>query len=182
MVSTILKCGIRKWASSAGLGTMGYGLPAAIGAQFSDFETPVVCITGDASFQMNPQELGTIRQYNLPIKIAIVNNKFQGMVRQWQESFYESRYNHSDMSEGQPNFVKLAESYGIKGLIVKKGDNLKQKIKEMLEYSGPIVVDFVVNREENCYPMVTPGKNNTEMIGDVKYDPKIVFTEEWKKK
>lgn len=176
-----LKCGIRKWASSAGLGTMGYGLPAAIGAQFSDFETPVVCITGDASFQMNPQELGTIRQYNLPIKIAIVNNKFQGMVRQWQESFYESRYNHSDMSEGQPNFVKLAESYGIKGLIVKKGDNLKQKIKEMLEYSGPIVVDFVVNREENCYPMVTPGKNNTEMIGDVKYDPKIVFTEEWKK-
>lgn len=176
-----LKCGIRKWASSAGLGTMGYGLPAAIGAQFSDFKTPVICITGDASFQMNPQELGTIRQYNLPIKIVIINNKFQGMVRQWQESFYDSRYTHSDMSEGQPNFVKLAESYGIKGLIVKKGDNLTQKIKEMLDYNGPIVADFVVNREENCYPMVTPGKNNSEMIGVVNYDPKIVFTEEWKK-
>ena len=177
-----LKCGIRKWASSAGLGTMGYGLPAAIGAQFSNLKTQVVCITGDASFQMNPQELGTIAQYNLPIKIAIINNKFQGMVRQWQESFYDSRYSHSNMSEGQPNFMKLAESYGLKGLIVKKGDNLKEKIYEMLNYDGPILVDFRVNREENCYPMVTPGKNNTEMIGVVNYDPEIIFTEEWKQK
>jgi acetolactate synthase-1/2/3 large subunit len=177
-----LKCGIRKWASSAGLGTMGYGLPAAIGAQFADLKTPVICITGDASFQMNPQELGTISQYNLPIKIAIINNKFQGMVRQWQESFYDSRYSHSNMSEGQPNFMKLAECYGIKGLIVKKGDNLKQKIKEMLDYDGPILVDFRVNREENCYPMVTPGKSNTEMIGEFNYDPKIIFTKEWKEK
>ena len=176
-----LKCGIRKWASSAGLGTMGYGLPAAIGAQLANLKTPVVCITGDASFQMNPQELGTISQYNLPIKIAIINNKFQGMVRQWQESFYDSRYSHSNMSEGQPNFMKLAESYGIKGLIVKKGDNLKQKIIEMLDYPGPILVDFRVNREENCYPMVTPGKSNTEMIGPVNYDPEIIFTEEYQK-
>lgn len=177
-----IKCEIRKWVSSAGLGTMGYGLPAAIGAQFSNIKNPVVCITGDASFQMNPQELGTIAQYNLPIKIAIINNKFQGMVRQWQESFYDSRYSHSNMSEGQPNFMKLAESYGIKGLIVKKGDNLKEKIKEMLNYDGPILVDFRVNREENCYPMVTPGKSNTQMVGVVNYDPKIIFTEEWKQK
>jgi acetolactate synthase-1/2/3 large subunit len=177
-----LKCDIRKWVSSAGLGTMGYGLPAAIGAQLANLKTPVVCITGDASFQMNLQELGTISQYNLPIKIAIINNKFQGMVRQWQESFYDSRYSHSDMSQGQPNFVKLAESYGIKGLIIKKGDNLKEKIQEMLNYNGPILVDFRVNREENCYPMVTPGKNNTEMIGIMNYDPKIIFTEEWKNK
>ena len=174
-----LKCGIKKWASSAGLGTMGYGLPAAIGAQLANSQTPVICITGDASFQMNLQELGTIAQYNLPIKVVIINNKFQGMVRQWQESFYDSRYSHSDMSQGQPNFVKLAESYGIKGVIVKKGDNLAEKIQEMLKYNGPIVMDFRVNREENCYPMVSPGKNNTEMIGIPNYDPKTIFTEEW---
>ena len=177
-----LKCDIRKWASSAGLGTMGYGLPAAIGAQYSDFKTPVVCITGDASFQMNPQELGTIAQYNIPIKIAIINNKFQGMVRQWQESFYDARYSHSNMSEGQPNFMKLAESYGIKGLIVKKGDNLKEKIQEMFNHNGPVLVDFLVNREENCYPMVTPGKSNKQMIGAVKYDPDIIFSDEWNQK
>jgi acetolactate synthase-1/2/3 large subunit len=174
-----LKCGIRKWVSSSGLGTMGFGVPAAIGAQIANFDTTIVCVTGDASFQMNPQELGTIAQYNLPIKIAIINNKFQGMVRQWQESFYDSRYSHSNMSEGQPNFLKLAESYGIKGLIVKKGDNLKQKVQEMLNHDGPILVDFRVNREENCYPMVAPGKSNAQMIGAVDYDPDIIFTEDW---
>uniref|UniRef100_UPI0021138F11 acetohydroxyacid synthase large subunit n=1 Tax=Vacuolaria virescens TaxID=44451 RepID=UPI0021138F11 len=174
-----LKCGIRKWVSSSGLGTMGFGVPAAIGAQIANFDTTILCVTGDASFQMNPQELGTIAQYNLPIKIAIINNKFQGMVRQWQESFYDSRYSHSNMSEGQPNFLKLAESYGIKGLIVKKGDNLKQKVQEMLNHDGPILVDFRVNREENCYPMVAPGKSNAQMIGTVDYDPDIIFTEDW---
>jgi acetolactate synthase-1/2/3 large subunit len=176
-----LKCGIRKWVSSAGLGTMGFGVPSSLGAQIACPDLPVVCISGDASFQMNPQELGTIVQYNLPIKIAIINNKFQGMVRQWQESFYDSRYSHSNMSEGQPNFVKLAESYGIKSFIVKKGDNLTEKVEEMFNHDGPVLVDFRVNREENCYPMVAPGKSNAQMLGMVDYDPDIIFTEEWKK-
>ena len=175
-----LKCGSKKWVSSAGLGTMGFGLPSALGAQTAYPKTPVVCVTGDASFQMNPQELGTIAQYILPIKIAIVNNKFQGMVRQWQESFYDSRYSHSNMSEGQPNFVKLAESYGIKGLMVKKGDNLTEKIQEAFDFKGPVLIDFRVNREENCYPMVAPGKSNSQMLGQFDYDPDIIFTEEWK--
>ncbi len=175
-----LKCGSKKWVSSAGLGTMGFGLPSALGAQTAYPKTPVVCVTGDASFQMNPQELGTIAQYKLPIKIAIVNNKFQGMVRQWQESFYDSRYSHSNMSEGQPNFVKLAESYGIKGLMVKKGDNLTEKIQEAFDFKGPVLIDFRVNREENCYPMVAPGKSNSQMLGQFDYDPDIIFTEEWK--
>lgn len=173
-----LKCQIRKWVSSAGLGTMGYGLPAAIGCQLANSNSVVICITGDASFQMNPQELGTIAQYNLPIKVAIINNKFQGMVRQWQQSFYDSRYSHSNMSEGQPNFAALANAYGIKGLTIKKGDNLTQKIKEMIMYDGPIIADFIVEREENCYPMVAPGKSNAEMIGTVTYDPNIIFTKE----
>jgi acetolactate synthase-1/2/3 large subunit len=104
------------------------------------------------------------------------------MVRQWQESFYDARYSHSNMSEGQPNFMKLAESYGIKGLIVKKGDNLKEKIQEMFNHNGPVLVDFLVNREENCYPMVSPGKSNKQMIGAVKYDPDIIFSDEWNQK
>lgn len=176
-----LKCEIRKWISSAGLGTMGYGLPAAIGCQLADMNSAVICITGDASFQMNPQELGTIAQYNLPIKVVIINNKFQGMVRQWQQSFYDSKYSHSNMSEGQPNFASLASSYGIKGLTIKKGDDLTKKIKEILFYNGPIVADFIVEREENCYPMVAPGKSNAEMIGTVKYDPNIIFPNELNK-
>lgn len=175
-----LNCGMKKWISSAGLGTMGFGLPAALGVQIAYPQTPVVCVSGDASFQMNPQELGTIAQYCLPVKIVIINNKFQGMVRQWQESFYDSRYSHSNMSEGQPNFVKLAESYGIKGLLVKKGDNLVDKFNEAFEFNGPVLIDFRVNREENCYPMVSPGKTNVEMMGTVTYDPNIIFTEEWK--
>jgi len=109
-----IKCGPRKWASSAGLGTMGYGLPAAIGAQVAFPKLPVVCISGDSSIQMCIQELGTIVQYNLPIRLVIVNNHWQGMVRQWQESFYGERYSHSSMEAGQPDFVNLAKSYGIK--------------------------------------------------------------------
>ena len=114
----------RHWMSSAGLGTMGYGLPAAIGVQTAFPDHTVICITGDASFQMNIQELGTISQYNLPVKILIINNKWQGMVRQWQQAFYGERYSHSNMSLGAPNFVKLVESYGLKGLILSERLNM----------------------------------------------------------
>ena len=114
----------RKWITSAGLGTMGYGLPAAIGTQIAHPNSQVICISGDASFQMNMQELGTVAQYGLPIKIMIINNRWQGMVRQWQQAFYGERYSHSNMEKGAPNFIKLAESFGIKGVLIKNREDL----------------------------------------------------------
>lgn len=155
----------RKWVTSAGLGTMGYGLPAAIGIQIAHPNSQVICISGDASFQMNMQELGTIAQYSLPIKIMIINNRWQGMVRQWQQAFYGERYAHSNMEKGAPNFIKLAESFGIKGILIKNREDLNNSIKSILEYDGPIVVDFQVISDANCYPMVAPGKSNAQMIG-----------------
>jgi acetolactate synthase-1/2/3 large subunit len=128
-----LKCQIRKWSSSAGLGTMGYGIPAAIGNQVAFPKQSVICITGDASIQMNIQELGTIAQYQLPVKIILLNNNWQGMVRQWQQSFYGERYSQSSMEEGSPNFVMLAESYGIKAAKLGKTADFESKLKELLE-------------------------------------------------
>ena len=160
-----LKVEKRKWLSSAGLGTMGYGLPAAIGAQVAFPENKVICISGDASIQMNIQELGTIAQYNLPIKLIILNNKWQGMVRQWQQSYYEERYAHSSMANGMPDFVKLANSYGIKGYNITTFDELLEKQDEIFLSNEPIVVNFAVEEKENCYPMVQPGKSNSQMIG-----------------
>lgn len=160
-----VKCQPRHWISSAGLGTMGFGLPAAIGVQIAYPSRKVICITGDASFQMNLQELGTISQYNLPIKIFIINNRWQGMVRQWQQSFYGERYSHSNMEKGTPNFGLLANSYGIKNLKIEISVYLEKFIKIALDHSGPILVDVIVNEDENCYPMVAPGKNNSQMIG-----------------
>ena len=165
-----LQCNARQWASSAGLGTMGYGLPAAIGIQVAYPDEMVVCITGDSSFQMNIQELGTVAQYNLPVKIVIVNNHWQGMVRQWQQSFYGERYSQSSMEEGAPNFVMLAESYGIKAAKLEKTSNFESEMKELLEYPGPTLIDVVVTEDENCYPMVAPGKSNSQMIGVFKRD------------
>lgn len=160
-----IKCGPRRWVSSAGLGTMGYGLPAAIGVQFAFPDTSVICITGDSSIQMCIQELGTIAQYQLPIRIMVINNHWQGMVRQWQETFYDERYSHSNMSEGRPNFVSVANSYGIKGLQIEDQKQLAEELFNYKDYNGPILFDFTVIDNENCYPMVAPGKSNAQMIG-----------------
>lgn len=166
----------RHWLSSSGLGTMGYGLPAAIGAQVANPNQCVICISGDASFQMNLQELATISQYNLPIKILIINNKWQGMVRQWQQAFYGQRYSHSNMSSGMPDFSILASAFGIKAYTLKERSDLKQVLSNCIDMPGPCLIDCHVTENENCYPMVAPGKSNAQMIGVHKND-KILKTQ-----
>jgi acetolactate synthase-1/2/3 large subunit len=163
-----LKCRIRKWASSSGLGTMGYGIPAAIGNQIAFPSQLVVCISGDASIQMNIQELGTISQYQLPIKIILLNNKWQGMVRQWQQAFYSERYSHSNMVAGMPNFVQLANAYSINGKTIFNQSKLLGNLQSALETPGPCLIDCQIIKDDNCYPMVIPGKSNSQMIGLVK--------------
>jgi acetolactate synthase-1/2/3 large subunit len=160
-----IKCKPRHWVSSAGLGTMGFGLPAAIGIQIAFPHKKVIVITGDSSFQMNLQELGTIAQYNLPIKIIIINNRWQGMVRQWQESFYGERYSHSNMEKGSPNFSLIANAYGIKSIKIERIILLKEKLEQLLKSKGANLIDVIVKDNENCYPMVAPGKNNSQMLG-----------------
>lgn len=160
-----LKNGPRRWISSAGLGTMGYGMPAAMGVKTALPDEQVICISGDSSIQMNIQELGTIAQYGINIKTVILNNGWQGMVRQWQETFYEERYSASNMQQGMPDFVKLAEAYGIKGIVVHDRADLAGAIAEMLAHDGPVLMDVKVNQRENCYPMVAPGKSNAQMLG-----------------
>ena len=160
-----LKMGPRRWISSAGLGTMGFGMPAAMGAKVAMPNEQVICISGDASFQMNCQELGTLGQYGIAVKTVIVNNGWQGMVRQWQEAFYGERYSSSNMEPGMPDFVMLAQAFGVKGMTVEHRDQLQDAIAEMLAHSGPVLLDVRVKRDENCYPMVAPGKSNAQMIG-----------------
>jgi acetolactate synthase I/II/III large subunit len=160
-----LKNGPRRWISSAGLGTMGFGMPAAMGAKVAVPDEQVVCISGDASFQMNLQELGTLSQYGIAVKTVIINNGWQGMVRQWQEAFYDERYSNSNMQPSMPDFVKLAEAFGVKGMVVKSRDELPGAIAEMLAHPGPVLMDVHVKRDENCYPMVPSGKNNAQMVG-----------------
>ena len=167
-----LKCQVRKWSSSAGLGTMGYGIPAAIGNQVAFPNQTVICITGDASIQMNIQELGTIAQYGLPVKIILLNNNWQGMVRQWQQSFYGERYSHSSMTAGMPNFVQLANAYGINAKQIVSTENLKEQLREALDTPGPCLIDCQIIKDENCYPMVAPGKSNSQMIGLLKQSTK----------
>ena len=160
-----LRNGPRGWISSAGLGTMGFGMPAAMGAQVACPDRQVVCIAGDASILMNIQELGTLAAYGLPVKVVIVNNHWQGMVRQWQESFYEERYSASDMLNGMPDFVALARSFGVDGVHIRERDSLKRDLDAALKAPGPMLIDIHVRRGENCYPMVPPGKSNAEMVG-----------------
>ncbi len=160
-----LKNGPRQWISSAGLGTMGFGMPAAMGAQVALPNDTVICISGDASFQMNPQELGTLAQYNIPVKTVIINNGWQGMVRQWQQAFHGERYSSSNMEVGMPDFELLARAYGIKGIVVHDRNQLIDAVATMLAHDGPVLMDVHVRRDENCYPMVAPGKGNHQMIG-----------------
>lgn len=153
-----------RWVTSGGLGTMGFGLPAAIGAQLADKHATVVSIVGDAGFQMTLQELSVIQELNLPIKVVIVNNQSLGMVRQWQEIFYDKRYSHS-LVPNQPDFVKLAEAYNIKAFRAKTEEEAKEVLKQAFSLSEPVLLDFHVKADENVYPMVAPGKGLHEMVG-----------------
>ena len=152
-----------KWLTSGGLGTMGYGLPAAIGAQLGNPDALVIDIAGEASILMNIQEMSTAKQYRLPVKIFILNNEYMGMVRQWQDLTYEGRYSES-YSEALPDFVKLAEAYGWTGLRIETEADLDAGIKKMIETPGPVMVDCRVAKLENCFPMVPSGAGHNEMI------------------
>ena len=155
----------RSMLSSGGLGTMGYGFPAAMGAAMGCPDRTVVCITGDGGFQMTAFELATAVEYKVPIKVVIMNNSYLGMVRQWQELFYNKRYSHSDLKQGNPDFVKLAESYGAVGMRATTPDQIVPTLEKAMEINDrPVVMDFVVNEEENCYPMVPAGAALYEMV------------------
>ncbi|WP_043930848.1 acetolactate synthase large subunit [Bacillus sp. EB01] len=153
-----------RWVTSGGLGTMGFGFPAAIGAQLADPERTVVALVGDGGFQMTLQELGVLQERNLPVKVVIVNNGALGMVRQWQQEFYGERYSES-LLPVQPDFVKLAESYSIKGVRIDSEDQLSTLLPEALAFPGPVLIDCRVAPGENVNPMIAPGKGLHEMIG-----------------
>ena len=152
-----------KWLTSGGLGTMGYGFPAANGAQIANPDSLVICIAGEASIQMNIQELATTSQYRLPVKIFILNNEYMGMVRQWQELTYSSRYSNS-YSDSLPDFVKLGEAYGWTGIRINNMGELEAGIKQMIETDGPVIVDCRVAKLANCFPMIPSGAAHTEML------------------
>jgi acetolactate synthase-1/2/3 large subunit len=152
-----------RWMTSGGLGTMGYGLPAAIGVQIAHPKKLVVDIAGEASILMNIQEMSTAIQYRLPIKIFILNNEYMGMVRQWQELLHDKNYSES-YTEALPDFVKLAEAYGAIGIRAKTPDELDEKIKEMITTDKPVIFDCVVDKVENCYPMIPSGKPHNQML------------------
>ncbi|MBV5305070.1 MAG: biosynthetic-type acetolactate synthase large subunit [Desulfobulbaceae bacterium] len=153
----------RQWATSGGLGTMGYGLPAAIGAKMAFPDKTVVDVAGDGSIQMNIQELATAKQYNCPVKVVILNNNYLGMVRQWQELFYNKRYAGTVM-EVTPDFVMLAQAYGAVGLRATKTSEVEDVLKEALATDNTVIMDFVIAREECVFPMVPAGKATTEML------------------
>jgi acetolactate synthase-1/2/3 large subunit len=155
--------GPNRWLTSGGLGTMGYGMPAAIGAQLGNPGRLVIDIAGEASIQMNIQEMGTASQFRLPIKVFILNNEYMGMVRQWQELTYESRYSNS-YSDSLPDFVKMAEAYGWKGIRIANEGQLDDGIKAMMAHDGPVMVDCMVSKEANCFPMIPSGAAHTEML------------------
>ncbi|WP_143260956.1 acetolactate synthase large subunit [Bacillus paralicheniformis] len=153
-----------RWVTSGGLGTMGFGLPAAIGAQLADKDATVVSILGDGGFQMTLQELSVIHDLNLPIKVVVLNNRCLGMVRQWQEIFYDERYSHSKFAS-QPDFIKLSEAYGIKGVRITSEKEAEEKLEAALTSNEPMVIDVQVAQAEKVFPMVAPGKGLHEMVG-----------------
>ncbi|MBA3747305.1 MAG: biosynthetic-type acetolactate synthase large subunit [Solirubrobacterales bacterium] len=154
----------RRWINSGGLGTMGFGLPAAMGAQVGCPDQTVICISGDGSIQMNMQELATCAQNDIPVKVFIMNNGYLGMVRQWQELFWDNRYSHVDMGQF-PDFVKVAEAYGATGIRLTDKSTLIDDMKTALATPGPVMVDVRVTREENTYPMIAPGQPARDMVG-----------------
>ncbi len=154
----------RTLVTSGGLGTMGFGLPAAVGAQIGCPDTLVFDISGDGSFQMNSQELATAVAYQLPIKVAILNNGFLGMVRQWQQLFHGGRYSQTDLLSVNPDFVKLAEAYGVHGIRVERPEEVRPALDKAIATPGPVLIDFVVDREENVFPMVPPGGSLDNMM------------------
>ncbi|SEN97297.1 acetolactate synthase-1/2/3 large subunit [Paenibacillus sp. OV219] len=158
----------RSLITSGGLGTMGFGFPSAIGAQVGNPGRLVVSVNGDGGFQMCAQELAICAIHNIPVKIVILNNQVLGMIRQWQELIYDDRFSHMDLS-GSPDFVKLAEAYGVTGLRATNKDEARTAWKEAMDNPGPVLIDFVINQEENVYPMVTPGSTIDDVImGDEK--------------
>ena len=162
-----------RWINSGGLGTMGFGLPAAIGAQLAYPREQVLCVTGEASILMCIQELSTCLQYGLPIKIITLNNRYMGMVRQWQELLHGGRYSES-YTDSLPDFVKLAESYKAVGLRAKTTDDLDDVITQMIETKNTVIADIWVTKEENCFPMIQSGSAHNEMMlsKDQKQDKK----------
>ncbi|WP_343082092.1 acetolactate synthase 3 large subunit [Ostreiculturibacter nitratireducens] len=152
-----------RWMTSGGLGTMGYGLPASIGVQIAHPESLVINVAGEASWLMNMQEMGTAVQFRAPVKQFILNNERLGMVRQWQQLLHGERYSHS-WSEALPDFVKLAEAFGCKGIICNNPADLDDAIMEMISYDGPVIFDCVVEKHENCFPMIPSGRPHNEML------------------
>jgi acetolactate synthase-1/2/3 large subunit len=168
------------WMTSGGLGTMGYGLPAAMGVQIAHPDALVIDIAGEASVLMNIQEMGTLAQYRLPVKVFILNNEYMGMVRQWQELLHGGRYSQS-YSEALPDFVKLAEAMHAVGIRCEKPGDLDGKIKEMIDIDRPVIFDCVVDQKENCFPMIPSGRAHNEMIlGDAAETLDSAITEEGK--
>ena len=154
------------WMTSGGLGTMGYGFPASIGVQMGNPDALVINVAGEASWLMNMQEMGTAVQYRLPVKQFILNNERLGMVRQWQELLHGERYSQS-WSEALPDFVKLAEAFGAKGILCKDPKDLDDAIMEMINHDGPVIFDCLVEKHENCLPMIPSGKAHNEiLLGD----------------
>ncbi|HHB81711.1 MAG TPA: acetolactate synthase 3 large subunit, partial [Aliiroseovarius sp.] len=151
------------WMTSGGLGTMGYGLPASVGVQMAHPDALVINVAGDASWLMNMQEMGTAVQFRLPVKQFILNNERLGMVRQWQDLLHGGRYSQS-WSESLPDFVKMAEAFGCKGRVVSDPGELDAAIQEMIDYDGPFILDVLVEKHENCFPMIPSGQPHNEML------------------
>jgi acetolactate synthase-1/2/3 large subunit len=169
-----------RWMTSGGLGTMGYGLPAAIGVQRAHPNSLVIDIAGEASVLMNMQEMSTAVQHRLPVKVFIINNKYMGMVRQWQELLHGGRYSESYM-DALPDFVKLAEAYHAVGIRCEKPADLDGAIREMIDVEKPVIFDCVVDPAENCFPMIPSGRAHNEMLlGDAVVKIEDAITEEGK--